>query len=448
MRTSFLGATTAAAAIALAIPALAQEGTVSAEEVAMVAEAEEMAEDMMVVEALTEDELEAVRAHLPHLSLSGGINQDIGFGNFVGGEEAAESIHFQTDATLTFTGTGMTDGGLGITAVIELDGDSGGGVKDNRLHISGVFGEIVLGGEDNAAKSLGGTGGGGGYANMGYYDGGDDYTPFSGGAAPIAGTQAQGIRYTLPTIAGVQFGLSFQPDSSTNGGGKHSHDVVFYDKNGDPSKTPFWSAATEIEAAYSDYQDAVASGDKDDIRVAKAALDEAAKHALSTNNATPGSGGDATGADNDNNILAIGANFNADFAGTKFAIGGGWISEDSDDRFGVGSSMTIGTTTLNLRYDSHDDKTTSYGVGVDHVMGSMKFGIGFGTKVQEDALQAPVSGVMLDQTKSSLQIGGQYTMGGGVVLSAGISQGSVENADVDGTDMDDVGVGMRIAFSF
>ncbi len=448
MRNLLLGATATTFAVALAMPAQSQEGTVSAEEAAMVAEAEEMAEDMMGPAVLTGEESEAVRKHIGHLSLSGGINQDIGFGNFVGGKEAAESIHFQTDATLTFTGTGMTDGGLGIKAVIELDGDSGGGVKDNRLQIAGAFGEIVLGGEDNSAKILGGTGIPGAYAGMGVYDGGDDYTPFSGGAAPIAGTGAQGVRYTLPTIAGVSLGLSFQPDSSTDGGGTHSHDVVFYDEKGDPSKTPFDHALSRFDAAYSDYTDAVESGDEDDKRIAKAALEEAAKHASSAANATAGKGGDATGPDNDNNILAIGANFKADFAGTEFALGGGWISEDSDDRFGVGSSMTIGTTTLNLRYDSHDDKTKSYGVGVDHVMGPMKFGIGFGTKVQEDAHQAPVSGVKLDQTKSSLQIGGQYDMGGGLVLSAGISQGSVENADEDGTDMDDVGVGMRIAFSF
>ena len=448
MRNLLLGATATTFAVALAIPAQSQEGTVSAEEAAMVAEAEVMAEEMMGPAVLTGEESEAVRKHIGHLSLSGGINQDIGFGNFVGGKEAAESIHFQTDATLTFTGSGMTDGGLGIKAVIELDGDSGGGVKDNYLSISGAFGEIVLGGEDNSAKALGGTGGGGGYANMGYYDGGDDYTPFSGGAAPIAGTGAQGVRYTLPTIAGVSLGLSFQPDSSTDGGGKHSHDEIHYDFDADGRKDIARAAWTKFNAAEAEYLDAKVSEDAARIRVAKAALEEAATHALSTNNATADSGGDATGTDNDNNILAIGANFKADFAGTEFALGGGWISEDSDDRFGVGSSMTIGTTTLNLRYDSHDDKTKSYGVGVDHVMGPMKFGIGFGTKVEEDAHQAPVSGVKLDQTKSSLQIGGQYDMGGGLVLSAGISQGSVENADEDGTDMDDVGVGMRIAFSF
>ena len=314
------------------------------------------------------------------LSISGGMNQEIGFGNWRGGAEAESSVHFDTSANVKFTATGATDSGLGVTVVIDLDGDGGGDVKDNYMAISGGFGQFILGGEDNAAKMHGGTGVGGGYG-MGYYDGGDDYTPYSGGAGPIGGTQAQGVRYSLPAVGGFQAGISFQPDSSTNG---------------------------------------------DD--------------------------GDKTGIDNNNNVMAIGANFSTDLGGNSLAIGGGWISLDDDDgasssRFGVGTKIGIGNTTLSLRYDNHSDSATSYGIGVDQSLGAMTVGVGYGTRVDEGA-HTGATNVPIDMTSSSIQIGGSYDMGGDLKLLAAISQGSVENADAEGTDSSDLGVGLRIAFSF
>ena len=168
---------------------------------------------------------------------------------------------------------------------------------------------------------------------------------------------------------------------------------------------------------------------------------------------TNGGDGDTSGPDNDNNILAVGANFSTDFAGTSLTIGGGWITEDEDaagagsERYGIGTAIGIGDTTLSLRFDNHSDSKTSYGVGVAHSMGALTFGIGFGAAVTEDA-HVGATGVPADMTASSVQVGGSYDMGGGVTLSAGLSQGSIENADAAGTDHDDVGVGLRIAFSF
>ena len=284
------------------------------------------------------------------LSLSGNMKQDIGFGNWRGGAEAESSMHFDTDATIKFTATGATDSGLGISVVVELDGDSVGGIKDNHMTISGGFGQFILGGEDNAAKMHGGTGGGGSYGGMGYYGGGDDYTPQgSGGPGKIGGTQAQGIRYSLPSIGGFQAGISFQPDSST-------------------------------------------PDDKSEI-------------------------------DNNNNVMAIGANFTTDLGGNSLAIGGGWISLDDDDgasssRYGLGTNLGIGNTTVSLRYDNHSDSETSYGIGVDHSLGAMTFGVGYGTRVVEGA-NTGATGVKSDKTTSTIQFGGSYDMGGSVDMSAG-----------------------------
>ena len=348
MRTSLLGATTVAAAIALAAPAAA-------------------ADDMM-----------------GGVAISGGMTQDIGFGNWIGGVEANDSMHFQTDSEIQFTATGETDGGLKVTARMEMKTHGKSAANDeNWLAIEGTFGKIVIGGDDDAATSNGYGGIGGGYAGMGYYDSGEAYGP-AGAAGPIGYNDAQGVRYSTPSIGGFQAGISFQPDGGADGA----------------------------------------------------------------------SGAAATGAMNDANVIGAGATFSSDFAGTSLTLAGAYLSTASGgpmsetvDGFGVGASLGIGDSTLSLRYDSHDDSTTSFGVGVDHSMGALSFGIGFGSKVTEDA-HTGATGVMSDETHSRLSAGGTYDMGGGVKISAAITQGSAENTHEDGTDNDDVGVGLRIAFSF
>ena len=167
--------------------------------------------------------------------------------------------------------------------------------------------------------------------------------------------------------------------------------------------------------------------------------------------------------------------------------------------------------------------TTSFGVGIDHTIGALSFGIGMGTRTDEDAAmddmgytystattfsgeneeytqQLPIrAGVVAassqDQKHTMISAGATYELGGGVKISAGIHHGKMTNAaageakslcvedntatteilgdgmltgdDDDGAlnatggcddgvkatytslkDLDDVGVGLRIAFSF
>ena len=106
MRKYLLGATAAIAGVALALPASAEE---------------------------MDDMMEGV-------SISGYMNHDFGFGSYDGGEMTVEDFHMETDAELTFTASGTTDGGLKVTAAIEVTGSGGGsGIDESQSDDRGRF---------------------------------------------------------------------------------------------------------------------------------------------------------------------------------------------------------------------------------------------------------------------------------------------------------------------
>ena len=355
MRKYLVGVAAAAAGVALAMPATAQDAT---EEIVVVeAMADEMAPEMM-------DEMAPA---MTGLSMSGSMKQDIGFGSYVGGAASNDDTHFKIGATITFKATGTTDGGLAVAATVSLAGKGGGDITASHLDIAGGFGSINLGQNGHASNMHGNKGVGGGYGGGGYYDCGETWTPGSCGGPP-GNDKGVGIRYSTPAIAGFQAGVSFQPEAGA-------------------------TTATTVA--------------------------------------------------NDKNILAVGANFTGDFAGTSVTIGGGWVSArtgvseytdptsemvvaaETNASFtktshGIGATVGIGGTELHARYDragdSHMNATeihaagavyaaakkaaadkhpnmnaamyadsSSYGIGIDHTIGALKFGIGYGVKRSDNA---------------------------------------------------------------
>ena len=394
-----------------------------------------------------------------HMSISGSMVQDIGFGSYVGGAKSMDDIHFQSDSEIKFQGSGMTDGGLKVTATIEMDSDSSGSIDESNLAIEGGFGKIIFGIEDGAANMVGNKGIGNGYAGTGYYDGGENYTPANSGPAPIPNSDDLGIRYITPALGGFQAGISYQV--------------------GDGGSSPKDTGATK--------------------------------------------------ADNDHNTIAAGMSFSGDFAGTSLTLGANWTSidhgsgaggmgkpmlgdtnaapavtgrmtegVDKQQSFGIGASVGIGATSLNIRYDAKGDQhynsvtgkpedRKDFGIGVDHSIGALTFGIGYGARTDENMASSysaygdpsSVAGAMpkaVDTKTTVISAGAKYNLGGGVEVHAAVTSGDIENAagmtkcyneegaDVgmaaDGTcesgghmqkrpmDMDDVGVGLRIALSF
>ena len=308
-----------------------------------------------------------------------------------------EDIHFDHDATITFAASGETDGGLLAAAAIALKGRDGSHINAAHLNISGAFGAINLGHNGHASNMHGNKGIGGGYGGTGYYDS-DTYTPAPAGSPP-GNDKGVGIRYSTPSIAGLQAGISFQPEAG----------------------------------------------------------------ALT-----------ATGAANDTNVMAIGLNFTGEFGGSSVTIGGGMVSKESGgassmatEAWGIGTAITFGSTVLSLRYDVHGDNhanaatgkmvdSTDFGVGIDHTVGMMKFGVGYGSHTAPD--KAIKGGKSADTSGTIIALGAQYDMGGGLKISGAINAGDVANKPVmsadevpvviGAEDLDDVGIGLRIALSF
>jgi len=336
------------------------------------------------------------------VSLSGYINQDLGFGSWDGEVETNNHFHWENDAEIHFKASGQTDGGLAVAATIEMSGVGDGSVDESNLDISGGFGAVNLGAQDNAANMHGNAGIGGGYGGGGYYDCGETWTPADCGL-PLGSGDALGVRYSTPGVGGFQAGLSYQLDQTTEGN---------------------------------------------------------------------------TGNGNDNPVFALGANFSSEFGGTNVTIGGGYQSVDltaspekteKENSWGFGTSIGIGATTLSLRYDVKDnshphvlnstvyEQTPSFGVGVDHTVGALKFGIGYSVVTRENAGLNGASVVDLDDTL--ITAGASYNLGGGLAVSVAVNSGDSENyvpaspapsvnTSPSVSSLDDVGAGVRIGFSF
>jgi len=357
------------------------------------------------------------------VSLSGFINQDIGFGSWYDGKPTDNDFHWENDAEIHFKASGQTDGGLAVAATIELKGIGGGDIDESNLDISGGFGAVNLGSNDNAANMHGNAGIGGGYGGGGYYDCGETWTPVGPKLcpSPLGSGDALGIRYSTPAVGGFQAGFSYQLDQTTKG---------------------------------------------------------------NTSNG------------NDNPVIALGANFSGEFGDANVTFGGGYQSVDKsgatekENSWGFGTSIGISATTLSFRYDVKDnshpsaadptvyEQTQSFGVGVDHSVGALKFGIGYGVRTLKNTAYvgslANLSVVDLDDTL--ITAGASYNLGGGLAVSVGVNSGEAEYVTgVDGrcsdttydgqarclagggtwappmisrTSVDDVGVGVRIGFSF
>ena len=353
------------------------------------------------------------------VSLSGSMTEDIGFGSWIGGSRSNDDMHMQTDATLTFTASGVTDGGLTVTAKVDMDADSSGGIEESTLAIAGAFGQIILGADDNAGNILGNVGIGNSYAGTGYYDGDENYTPASS-PSPIPNSDGLGIRYITPNISGFQAGVSFQP--------QHGDDNV--------------DGSTTVA--------------------------------------------------NDATVFAIGANFTGDFGGTSLTVGGNYVSEkilktpnDKADyiraSWGLGTSFGIGTTTLSVRYDvksnTHPNRsiiptlvedyedTSSYGIGIDHVIGDLAFGVGYGVSTAEnwygETITVPIitqeqandptffvagkraiegdpnarsaTFTFVDSENAVISAGAKYDLGGGVSIHLAVTSGTTHSADFSQT---------------
>ena len=136
----------------------------------------------------------------------------------------ATGVAQQSDSEVFFRGKLEADNGLTFSVKVELEGnDSGGGntaIDESQLTVGGEFGKITVGAED-PASTLTHHGG----LDVGIsLNCGDTHKWINGGLAGCShngfGTYGHGhgdknqVMYFSPRVSGVQFGVSYIPDSA------------------------------------------------------------------------------------------------------------------------------------------------------------------------------------------------------------------------------------------
>jgi hypothetical protein len=121
---------------------------------------------------------------------------------------------FRTDNEVTITFSSKTDSGLTITGRYDIDADSAGGDTDeSSLAISGGFGKIVLGSDDDAADAFG-------VHEQDLIAEEASSTPTSASILTNAGESGNGdtnkVTYFTPAMGGFKAGVS-TTDSGTTG---------------------------------------------------------------------------------------------------------------------------------------------------------------------------------------------------------------------------------------
>jgi hypothetical protein len=135
-----------------------------------------------------------------------------------------------SDGNLTFVGTGSADNGISYKvtanyAIADLGRD--GSTNDNtaediNITASGDFGSLIFGRGDNAAERMDGSLG----KNMDIHSSGAT-SGQSASTSQVAATLSDSITYISPTVSGVTFGYTMQPEQD----GVSSY-IVTYSGNG------------------------------------------------------------------------------------------------------------------------------------------------------------------------------------------------------------------------
>jgi hypothetical protein len=125
------------------------------------------------------------------------------------------------DAEIHFKGSRTLDNGMKVKATVEMEGQAGNTTHDeSHLTISGAFGSINIGSNDNAADAMVGGSSGSGATNVGRNTGlhvvksiiaPSGHTASPGNTLDLGSSDANLITYMTPRVSGIQVGMSFIP---------------------------------------------------------------------------------------------------------------------------------------------------------------------------------------------------------------------------------------------
>lgn len=168
----------------------------------------------------------------PSLSVGGFFNHEVGgildrteeTKTMAGGstttkndEVKTSAIDSRTDAEVHFKGSAMLDNGISISARVELEGDTASDqIDETFMTISGSFGQITLGNDDNAADKLLGPTNGSWATNVGSnpFLRGFTWVGNASGLSRYSGLgvdDSNKVTYISPKLGGFSVGMSYIP---------------------------------------------------------------------------------------------------------------------------------------------------------------------------------------------------------------------------------------------
>ncbi len=137
------------------------------------------------------------------------------------GVEVGDGVAQQSDTEIFFRGRLEADNGLTFSVKVELEGNTQAAsqIDESQLTVRGAFGEIVMGAEDNAqtlthhgVRSAGSVGINCGDAQK-WVDGIKECSPAGFGTSGHGFGDRNQISYFSPRVSGVQFGMTYIPDT-------------------------------------------------------------------------------------------------------------------------------------------------------------------------------------------------------------------------------------------
>ncbi len=170
-------------------------------------------------------------------SLSGYMEQWVGMANSMDGSGFSQ----QSDSEFYVNGSLEADNGLTFGVTIQVEGNGDGNIDESRMTIGGSFGRIQLGADNDvlATMHVGGMDVG---IGLNHGDVGNWISDIDVGGTAGWPSDDRKISYYSPRISGVQFGVTYTPETGTEASTSAPMD------NDDNA----WSVALNVEQAVGD----------------------------------------------------------------------------------------------------------------------------------------------------------------------------------------------------
>jgi hypothetical protein len=302
------------------------------------------------------------------LGVGGYITTGVGVGpeNGDAGTDPQKDFHTIFDGEVHFKGVGTLDNGIQIVTRVELENTSQTDIIDEQwVQVKSQFGTVMIGGNDDAAYNISRRG----MTDVGICAGAwapcYNFTPAD--INEIGGSDALGVHYYTPNIAGFEAGISWQPTLT------------------DPSGPgPIDTAITTVNS-------------RDRI---------------------------AVGAAYSNSFGDVAFGIDGRYVRTDEAESAG---NDDETGYAIGASVGFSGVTVEGRWEHTDDVSHVAGTDRDRFGGGVTYATGPWTFAAAGAFAntETAAGAETEQTRAS--VGAKYGLGAGVNLAGVVMYGDIDN---------------------